>query len=163
MALKRGTGGSIEGGLAGESSDINAKFENRVQQLEYDVTQSGGSVTALAARVLVLEVPPALLCDTATESWTTEAEADVTYAAGACTIGLDATTAQWPVGVSRPVNKVNLSAFGITLDPQPTHTINGVAAGTNVLLMNSATVPSGTQAAGVWRIKRLSATAWWVQ
>lgn len=37
MALKRGTGGSIEGGLAGESSDINAKFENRVQQVEYDI------------------------------------------------------------------------------------------------------------------------------
>ncbi len=37
MALKRGTGGSIEGGLAGESSDINAKFENRVQQVEYAV------------------------------------------------------------------------------------------------------------------------------
>lgn len=39
MALKRGTGGSIEGGLAGESSDINAKFEMRVQQIEYNYTQ----------------------------------------------------------------------------------------------------------------------------
>ena len=37
MALKRGTGGSIEGGLAGESSDVRAEFENRAQQLEYAV------------------------------------------------------------------------------------------------------------------------------
>lgn len=121
------------------------------------------AATALTARVTALEVPSALLCDTATETWTTEAEADVTYASGTCTIGLDGDTTQWPVGVSRPVNKVNTSVNTIVLDPQPTHTINGVAAGTNVTLVNSAVVAGASVSAGVWRIKRLSSTSWWAQ
>lgn len=124
-------------------------------------------ISALTTRVTNLEVPPALACDGGggvhTKSWTTEREADVTDAVANYTIGLDASTGQWPVGESRPVNKLNLSAFTIALDPQPTHTINGVAAGTNVLLMNSDVIPSATLAAGIWRVKRLSTTAWWVQ
>ena len=122
---------------------------------------------ALDARVTALEattfVPTTLAASTATASWTTQAECDVSYAAGTCTVALDANTTQWPVGVSRPLNKVNTSSNTIVLDPQGTHTINGLAANTNVTLMNSAAVPGATTAAGVWRIKRTSSTAWWVQ
>jgi hypothetical protein len=136
---------------------------NALENIRTSIGGLQSADTALDARIDALEIPSALDCNTATETWTTEAEADVSYSGGTCTIGLDGDTTQWPVGVSRPVNKVNTSANTIVLDPQPTHTINGVAAGTNVTLQNSSVVASATQAAGVWRIKRLSATAWWAQ
>lgn len=125
-----------------------------------DIATDAARITALEANTYA---PSTLACTGASHSWTTEVEADVTYASGTCTIALDANTTQWPVGTSRVVNKLNTSSNTIVLDPQGTHTINGLAANTNVTLMNSANIPSGTVAAGIWRVKRLSSTAWWVQ
>jgi hypothetical protein len=131
------------------------------------IATNTSNIATDAARITALEantyVPSTLACTGASHSWTTEVEADVTYASGTCTIALDANTTQWPVGTSRVVNKLNTSSNTIVLDPQGTHTINGLAANTNVTLMNSSAVPSGTVAAGIWRVKRLSSTAWWVQ
>ncbi len=172
---KRGTGGDFTTGNPGESSDIYANLENKIQVLRFDLNQSGGDITQLQADVLAaqgdittldsrvdaLEIPPPFLNGGASVNWTTEKQAIINYSIGNSELNLTATVLEWPILETRVVSKYNLTAFTVALQPTVTGVVNGEVAGTLVVLENSADIPGGALGAGRWYVQRMGPDEWW--
>lgn len=135
--------------------------------LTMGVTADGDDLTRSGTTILGVPRNTVTLAPDATYNWNSTAMyLAVTHAAAACDVTLPDETqlANWPVGQTRRLVKLNTSAFGINLIAPANIVVNGAAAGTDASpVTGSLLVPAIAVNCPHWLVYRASATAFWIQ